>query len=721
MIGRRNRDLVTSDTVDTLIALISKAVEEYQSSHSGLLSSIFPGENAGLLQAFSVELKKLKQDREAVHPFVTYAKLINGLADICRKLKQESGSSLVMDLRGLLIDELKQQVEADWNQENIEPRQRTDVINERLNYALRSLNEAAEYESQAHLLFTKKFSLYGKERPGKEDLPLWNILLEEETYSGMRDKAYYINQIDQDTIGVIIADLKSAIGIKSQSVMSDHHVTQDKSEETEKGYFKNIVDQIDKDVSKLEEKFKCGPQYLIEEPIPTLVKHLHDYERTGYTVSIVQQLLREALGRQPERGKQKEKLADYPKLVDELLKLEDILDIKITRDNRDSLKLESWQEKILKQVVDQLHEKIRIKRLRTLINHVKNFPGKSEYREELMAAVRADRHDYFSSRTHDEVHKLQQQIEVFSVKNLLVLCLDYMRHYVRLFESSLRSGLELSSNPMLQKELKAVYKMLPPHEMLEQVVIKRFLMPMIDDVINPTLSLLGKSSISVSKYELEMLRDQVLKLQEMPIHKQPGEVERDTSASPVTSLDRRPATHTPKESNELLDLDASSMKLRDTVLSIVPDANYDPLKINQSQALRQALIAACSYYLAESGMHHGSHGKEATILFINRLLALKDTSVEKIQREALKFIQGKGEYGAWYGGASGFHRHSRVGFLLDSGLFDNKRDLIMLSLSTTISFFGQRSFADLPNEERKDLTQTVKSMNSDSPVTPCKL
>lgn len=149
--------------------------------------------------------------------------------------------------------------------------------------------------------------------------------------------------------------------------------------------------------------------------------------------------------------------------------------------------------------------------------------------------------------------------------------------------------------------------------------------------------------------------------------------------------------------------------------------NPSDKEIEDNEYLQMALSASYSYYIAKKGWYHGDHGMEATRLFIDKVLSMKDKVL--IQNEALRYLKGEDCYEACIGGSSGHHESSRTAFILESGLLDDRLNEIAIvrddlcqgqGLFSQTYIYKQREKVDarrkLTQEERKIITEEVKQL-----------
>lgn len=129
--------------------------------------------------------------------------------------------------------------------------------------------------------------------------------------------------------------------------------------------------------------------------------------------------------------------------------------------------------------------------------------------------------------------------------------------------------------------------------------------------------------------------------------------------------------------------------------------------------LRKALIAAYDYLEAKrescwSFLRHGEDGRKATILFMQQLVNMPIKSLENVQDEALQFLRAEGPYAHTY--ASNYHKTSRSGFIVDSGLLQGReKDIPKLSrLRSKHQQLGL--FRDLEQDDRVAITEQVKAL-----------
>ncbi|WGZ71673.1 hypothetical protein [Piscirickettsia salmonis] len=147
-------------------------------------------------------------------------------------------------------------------------------------------------------------------------------------------------------------------------------------------------------------------------------------------------------------------------------------------------------------------------------------------------------------------------------------------------------------------------------------------------------------------------------------------------------------------------------------------------KFSNNQHLLGILDAACQYSQNATGRkhgnhgNHGNHGKNSIKALIVNLLELKLTDKKDVQREVLQCVKGEGVYSQRVGGGSNHNKHSRIGYLLSSGLFDDDIETIRESYQKTAKhWYGNsnplpelpffRNFDQLDSSQRKDLSQAI--------------
>lgn len=825
LVRPRSRDQIDNSHILALVASVSSLVTTYKQDNSGFFSA-FSSNNLPAVEQFATQVTAIrdkalgKSTDKPVTPFVNYVALLVAIYGVLQKLDAKKDQKIILELRKLLIDELRQQEEADFVQSDRESRYHTEDMDELLKYSLDRLREAAEYDSQEHLRFAKKFKLYGREKP--EDLPLLHMLIDTSEYSTFTvqvkkektadkkeegsdavkdervgkkeveietrtverlDKEFYINQFDRGYFGKIISTLKMRVGLKSLTVVQGTFDSLNMKRNEATGMIDEIINEADKRIAVLEDEFKCSNAYKIEEPIRILVADIDRCRNNEIPVRLVQQLFKKVLKDEKEEDRHPLLLQDYPAIVD---KLEDLKYwIKFPETNsHEAVINDHSQAAELRKINDALVKKIRIKNLRKLVNDCRLFPDDVQKRADLVSAILAkENSDFFGFDWYQKIKDIVYQIGVLTVDNLLTLCSDYMRHYVRVYYNYsiyLQPHGELSLAE--RREIDDIEKpILTPQEQLEHI-INQFLMPMIKEVVNPALTVACENTISVSSYQLDRLRYELQTIiKECERVKRPYkssavvvavQTDKSMEASPVVVEQRSDGVSSESSGNHG-DLptstaailkkvssstgdnsdDANRLKTQSDVIrgssavpvqgdvspgrdpnnagdsdlaelvgklrTILPRARISVEILKENKSLRLALMAAYAYYVAELGMKHGSHGKEATLLFIQNLLALNPASHEQVQCEALKFIKGKGDYGTWYGGASGYHCHSRISYLLDSTLFDDRQEVIVGVLTVRMSksfFLHQRKFSDYSSDSRKELTASVKALSDATPT-----
>ncbi|QGP56708.1 hypothetical protein PsalSR1_04197 (plasmid) [Piscirickettsia salmonis] len=141
-------------------------------------------------------------------------------------------------------------------------------------------------------------------------------------------------------------------------------------------------------------------------------------------------------------------------------------------------------------------------------------------------------------------------------------------------------------------------------------------------------------------------------------------------------------------------------------------------KFSNNKHLFAILDAACQYSQNATGRKHGSHGKNSVKALIVNLLELKLIDKKDVQKEVLKCVRGEGVYSKRVGGGSNHNKHSRIGYLLSSGLFDGDIENIKESYQKTAKhWYGNskplpklpffRNFDQLDSNQRKDLSQAI--------------
>lgn len=145
--------------------------------------------------------------------------------------------------------------------------------------------------------------------------------------------------------------------------------------------------------------------------------------------------------------------------------------------------------------------------------------------------------------------------------------------------------------------------------------------------------------------------------------------------------------------------------------------------LNNNEYLQMALSASYIYYTNKNkGLlyYHGDDGKKATEIFVDAILA--NPSKANIQNEALDYIKGVGKYKvSCFSGGSGYHKSSRIAFIIDSGLLDDREEEIKKiykqPATTNVHFFNphkrtafDKLMTDNGRDARIDVTNAVKSL-----------
>lgn len=320
----------------------------------------------------------------------------------------------------------------------------------------------------------------------------------------------------------------------------------------------------------------------------------------------------------------------------------------------------------------------QISRLRDLVNRAKSCISLNiSEKTELVAAIK---NNVFNSSIKQQVEVLDEQLKIWTTENLIALCEGYLKYY----------ALKWHGNEVHTKSYNAPWR----------ILAENFICPVLNNLIHPLKNICGHQTqdVEVSSLASDFKGRYIAILEE--INEEPQSDKKEIMVELKQSLD----FYQP----ESLQSAQQALKL------VFENELFDEEKFIANPSLVSALSAAYLYYSTANGITHNNHGKQAALGFIKNLWLMSDPTLRNIQDEAIRFIKGEGKvYGAWYGGASSHHKHSRIAFILDSGLLDDRRgEIFPYQTSSKSRFFDHSiSFTEIRDaSDREELKERVMSL-----------
>lgn len=298
---------------------------------------------------------------------------------------------------------------------------------------------------------------------------------------------------------------------------------------------------------------------------------------------------------------------------------------------------------------------------------------------------------HFFGPVQEKISAFEEQLEKWSMENIIAFCNDILcgkTSCKQFVANGVTYSLPIQN---LGAALVAINEVIGP-----------FIRALIEDVVNPVFTVFDRYAIGdhAFKYRMEQFVDSfknpVLQSEQASSHSEQCDEEANSVAIGYTQLQYTQAVQALRLANQLAGVKEQLVE------KYIADSN-----LQQNPSLVQALSAAYAY---SADAKSGEHGKDAAILFIENLLPLYPFRRARIQQEAKKFIRGEGSYGAWYGGASGCHRHSRVRYIFDSGLFEEMKNELVVA-QPRIGLFREInnvSFSNLDAPTRMNITERFK-------------
>lgn len=341
---------------------------------------------------------------------------------------------------------------------------------------------------------------------------------------------------------------------------------------------------------------------------------------------------------------------------------------------------------------------------------------------------------------------INQLKEIWTSENIMTLCLHYVVHAARRYKDNKNGELNtvtqtlIDARPHKEKEKLAIKKQ-HKVEKLYEFLLEDFINPIMD-YIQSLCATFGKEFNSV--YGTHSFEDDVEKITYRFVH---GAVKDEILQSQDVLAGTSLRIHQEERSAAILREEKAKVSQHETetrlaqhavnvisTIEINNNAAKDDLanQISNNTYLRKALIAAYEYMHAKrescwSWMRHSDDGKKATVLFvdqlINKLITNKDLSETSIQNEALMYLNSQGIYSQFW--ASGYHLTSRIKYILDAGILDNRVDEIVTkefkdSVLGDQGLFSQKATykqndiddlrAQLSHDARVDILEKVKGL-----------
>ena len=755
----RTRNEINQKTLSEIEQSIQGVITTYKDKHNGIFDGFTYSNTFDILGGLEDRIKIIIQSKDDSTPFIKYVEILRSIYSVFGTLDAELELNLIYDLQNILIQQLQSLKEADWEEKKRDERYKSEDLDGRIAYCLNRLNDAMYFSSKSEQSFCDKWKVHGS----MNDYYVWLHLL-----------ANFKLQIDAGYLTRLLSELRHRFGLPETqtgvfvdannpiygvNVNKQNHykyiymfpasvmVPKQKNRESGVLYLKKNNDNkievygYDADYPQILNEKECNA--LILAGMEFSDKHvlkIADSEkiknivsicrlRVGYFEKMVKDAEDEIIELQKKHAclafdKQQKQIVDtincgrgdelkkaiyliknkdsFGKTIKAQIKLLEGLDEKLDKN------LDEHQQRIFNKIRSALTYQLKLYDLQVLIDKVKRPISSSN--TEKMELIREIKHEdsVFTEDLQLQVDVLAEQLSIWSLENLIILCNEYLKEYA--MHSHDDNSVRCYDNPA-------------------RYLSEKFISPVIENLINPLRYILGKKMLNLNISEvtsdLEHAYREYLENKKISDNSVSGSVSRSRSdsesASTSTSEDAnlKSSIHLIKSNNVDAGMNQQLLDAKEAVkclAKLVPEkVEYIHHVIANNDALRMALSAGYLYMKAVKGYTHRDHGEEATILFINNILNLKDKSFENIQKEAIDFIKGQGkdnQYGTLYGGASSHHRHSRISFIIDSGLFDNLKGVIFPYKTTTKNRFfdHQNTFANLKPEDRKELTMRVKML-----------
>jgi len=651
------RNEINQDMLIQLQQSIEMVIVNYKKTHDSFWDEYTYSNTFGILNKIQVDIQNIiqssVQNKKSETPFVKYVAVLDYLYSVFGALDAELELNLIFQFQAILIDQLRLLTDADWEEKKRGENYKDNDLDGRIYYCLSCLHKASSYASTMEQSFQNKWQV----SKSMQKYTVWLHLLEN-----------FNKQLGEGRLTSFLLELRQCFGLPEMKLgtginaktQSDLDIDTKPAIGVEK-----IVQEAQKEIQALQITNSCTAFDTEQKKlVDTLNNNSVDFD----------------LGLNKKGKNEKNEVKELRKarlLMKNIDKFDNkiksmLINLKIEDDQTYLDDMQLQQFSIIK---DELAFQLKLFDLNVLINDIKKLPLSSmtnmqKLINEIKNGKSKNDKSIFSENLQLQVKALKEELLIFTPENLKFVCHDYFKECV-----------EIGYNENTKRYDK-------PHTYLAE----KFIDPLVKDVINPLRYILGVTTIEIKLSDL---------IQEL--------TEDYASCLPVT-VSVKPASDT-KENHTAQSHVTDQQKQAEAAIRYYSKSTA---VIGNNAALRMALSAAYDYLNTIKGNSHGGHGEEAGILFINNILNLKDKSLENIQKEAFDFVNGKGkngEYGTWYGGASGYHKHSRIAFITDSGLFDNLKGVIFpYKTSQKNRFFdhqNQGAFSKLDDENRKDFTKRV--------------
>ncbi len=476
----RTRNQISTTDIRELKKDIDHIVQDSKNSHTGIFSFLQSDVVITAIENLQITVNKMIDDVDML-AFKKYVKILQALNNYLISTNKEKHDSIAK-IKKLLIDNLIHLQDAQY------------IPKENIDNSLKLLEKVATDEQDFYDKWLKRnVNALGM----KNDFPIWGQLL------------LTINErLDDKHELTLIADLKGMLGFKEESLVANfkdnNYVNNEETRnKKEVGHLPAIIRQANSELIELE---KCRGM-LSSESVKNIIEELSKPD--NFKISLVRRLVKKH-----NKNSLGERVKGNLKIIEEkLAQIDDILDPYIDKDKLDQLdeldkdyelkkqglrdevtinqleKNEADRVQFLKEVIESLMKpvqedlsfRIQIDNLLNIIREYdksKSVDDSFVHVKKIITAIKQEKTQYiregstgrlFSSKLYEAVEKLEYQMEIMSVDNLLTLATDYMRHYV---EDNLAS-----------------------YEKEREYVDVNFLQHLIKNVIDPIRSVFGKNPL----------------------------------------------------------------------------------------------------------------------------------------------------------------------------------------------------------------------------------